>query len=174
MEMQKFISLNYRYTDRINTWKTLLYSFVGLFLIIGLANCSGKQAATEPPKTLIQNFIAQKDTMVNPSLSDFYVKEEQAGIAEEVNKAISAKEAAGTIEKVRNATYDFSGLEMKVIDQTKYYVNYEPKKFMKVAVKGNYTMQLQESSKIIPTDKIITLELVDKDWKVTEQLNPWG
>ena len=172
--MQRFKLVNEHSTCRINTWQVLLYCLVGLFMFVGLVNCSGKESATQAPKTLIQNFIVQKDTMVDPSLSGFYVKEEQASVAELVNKSINSMEAAGTIEGIRNATYDFSGLEMKVIGETEDYVNDEVKKFIKVAVKGNYTMQLQQNSKTIPTDKTITLELVGNNWKVTEKLNPWG
>jgi hypothetical protein len=61
-----------------------------------------------------------------------------------------------------------------VVGEKEQYVDDEPKTFLKVAVKGSYTMNQKDAAKTIAADEVIILEMVGNSWKVTETINPWS
>jgi hypothetical protein len=162
--------------SKSNFWTALLYAIVGLFLVIGTVNCGGGSSSgpAQAPKAFIQDFIAKHETMVDASLVNFYIKEEQAKVAELIDKSISTLKAQGTLESTQQATFDFSNLQLNVVGEKEEYVDDEPKTFLKVAVKGSYIMNQKDVAKTIPADDVIILEMVGNNWKVTETINPWS
>jgi hypothetical protein len=128
------------------------------------AGCTS--APSETPEKFVLNFIQKHIPMIDISVADFYVKEEQKGIIERVKElTASSKESA--------AVYDFSKIKVNVLDQKEEYVDDEAKNFMKVAAKGSYTKTLDGKSESLIEDEIIILESVGGAWKVTEKINPW-
>ncbi len=144
----------------------------GLLFLAGMAGCSSKQAAV--PTAFIQDFLSKHETMVDSSLVDLYVKEEQAGIAQQINESISSRKAAGTLERLQHATFDFKGMKIELIDEKEEYVDDSPTVFLKIGTHGSFIMSMDEGTKTIPAENILILEKVGADWKVTENLNPWG
>ena len=158
-----------------NTRNILLYAIIGLFLSVGLISCGGGASGpAQAPKAFIQDFIAKHQVMVDTSLVKFYIKEEQAQVAQLIDKSISNLKAKGTLESLQQATFDFSNLQLDVLGEKEEYVDDEPKTFLKVAVKGSYTMSQKDATKTIPADDIIILEMVGNNWKVTKTINPWS
>ena len=78
------------------------------------------------------------------------------------------------LESLEKATFDFSGLKIELVDQKEEYFDDEPVLYVKVAVRGNYTMELPEENKKIDTDDVIILKMARHEWKVTETNNPWS
>ena len=154
--------------------RILLFTALALFLVSGLINCGGSSSSSQPSKAYIQQFIAKHQTMVDPSLASFYIEKEQSKVARLVDQTISAKEEAGTLATIQQATFDFSNLTIDMMGEKSEYINDEPKTFVKVAVKGSYIMKLQDKSRDIEADDVIILERVGHDWKVTETINPWS
>ena len=144
-----------------------------VFFLIGLTSCSSSDSI-ELPKTFLQNFIAKHETMVDASLVDFYIKEEQAQVAQLVDNSINASKAKGDLESLQKATFDFSNMNLELVDKKEDYINDEPKSFLKIAIKGSYSMHLQNNTKTIPANDVIILEKVGDGWKVTETINPWS
>ena len=159
-----------------NFWSVLLYAIVGLFLVIGTVNCGGggSSGPAQAPKAFIQDFIAKHETMVDASLVELYIEEEQAQVAQLIDKSISTLKAQGTLESIQQATFDFANLQLQVLAEKEEYIDDEPKTFLKVAVKGSYIMNQKDTSKTIPADDVIILEMIGKNWKVTETINPWS
>jgi hypothetical protein len=158
-----------------NIWTCLLYAVVGLFLVVGTVNCGGGSSGpTQAPKAFIEDFIAKHKAMVDVSLVDFYIKEEQDQVAKLVDKSINKLKDLGTLESTQQATFDFSNLQLQVVGEKEQYVDDEPKTFLNVAVKGSYTMNQKDAAKTIPAHEVIILEMVGKNWKVTETINPWS
>lgn len=159
-----------------NVSTTLFYAVIGLFLIVGTVNCGGGSSgpAKKVPKAFIENFIAKHETMVDASLVDFYIKEEQEQVAKLIDKSISSLKEQGILESIQQTTFDFSNLQLQVIGETEEYIDDEPKTFLKVAVKGSYVMKQPEASKTVSADDIIILEMIGNNWKVTETINPWS
>ena len=158
-----------------NTRNILYYAIIGIFLSVGLISCGGSGSGpVQAPKAFIQDFIAKHQTMADASLAELYVEEEKAQVAELVDQSISSLKALGTLETLQQATFDFSNLQLEVLGEKEEYVNDEPKTFIKVAVKGSYTMNQKDVSKTIPADDIIILKMVGNNWKVTETVNPWS
>ena len=156
----------------------LLYALLTLFLAGTIINCGGGSSSTkvvqaQAPKALIQDFIAKHDTMVDNSLVKFYVNDEQPIVAAAVEKSIEEKKASGELEKLQNATFDFSNLKIVVAGEKEEYVNDHATKLMKVDVSGSYVMKHDDGPKTIPANETIILEMVNNDWKVTEKINPW-
>lgn len=155
----------------------LLYSFLVLVLAGSLINCGGGSSSApvqaEAPKALIQDFVAKHDIMVDKSLVDFYVAEEQATVAAAVDRTIEEKTAAGELEKLQSATFDFSNLKIAVVGEKEAYIHDEPTRVMKVSVSGSYSMTHENNTATIAADKTIILEMVNNQWKVTEKVNPW-
>lgn len=156
-------------------WTIILSVSVALFLLIGTINCGGSSSGpTVAPKAFLHDFIAKHETMVDDSLVEFYIQEEQAQVAELINTSINSLKAQGTLESMQQATFDFTALQLNVVGEKEKYIDDEPKTFMKVAVKGSYTMNQKDTSKTISADQIIILEMVGRNWKVTETINPWS
>jgi len=165
-------------SNAVKFTKGLLYSIMGLFLVGSLVNCGGGSSAgpaqVQAPKALIQDFIAKHMTMVDRSLVDFYVSDEQPSVAAAVEKIIDEKKAAGVLVKLQQATFDFSNLIIAVVGETKAYINDEQKQVIKVSVSGSYIMKQEGSSETISANDTIILEMVNNNWKVTEKVNPWS
>lgn len=157
--------------------KGLLYSLLGLFLVGGISNCGGGSssvsAEVQAPKILIQDFIAKQDIMVDKSLVDFYVADEQPAVAAAVERAIEEKTATGELEMLQKASFDFSNMKIAVAGEKKAYVHDEPTRVIKISVSGTYSMTNENNTATIPADKTIILEMVNNQWKVTEKVNPW-
>ena len=157
----------------------LLYAILALFLAGSIINCGGgggsssSPAQIQPPKTLIQDFIAKHKTMVDTTLVDLYVKDEQPIVAAAVQKAIDEKKAAGELQGLQQAKFDFSNLKIEVVGQKEDYINDRPRKLMKVNVSGSYVMQNDNGAETIPADESIVLEMVNDNWRVTEKVDPW-
>ena len=94
----------------------------------------------QAPKALIQDFVAKHGIMVDTSLVDFYVADEQPTVAAAVQKAIDEKKAAGELQKLQNATFDFSNMKIAVVGEKEVFVHDEPTKVFKVSVSGSYSM----------------------------------
>ncbi len=158
-----------------NFMTSLLATVAILSVLSGIVNCSGSRHATiQAPQDIIQNYVAKHETMVDNSLVDLYVEEEQAKVANQINQSIAAKEAAGTLDKLRHATFDFSGLALEVVGEKEEYVNDEPKTFIKVQVSGSFILNLEGDSRQIIPENFVILERQNNAWKVTEKINPWG
>jgi len=140
-------------------------------MLILAAGCTS--APSETPDKLILNFIQKQIPMIDLSVSDFYVKEEQSGVIDRVKKFIASKKENGNFESLSTATYDFSNIKVDVLDQKDEYIDDEDMSFMKVAARGNYTKTLNGKSESLNEDEIIILESVAGEWKVTEKINPW-
>ena len=156
----------------------LMYSVLALFLAGIVINCGGGGSSSAPiqaqaPTSLIQDFIAKYHTMVDASLVNYYVADEQPTVAAAVQKAIEEKKTAGELEKLLEATFDFSNLKIAVTGEKEAFIHDEPVKVIKVSVSGSYIMKQENGSTTIPAEKTIILEMVDNDWKVTEKVNPW-
>jgi hypothetical protein len=166
-------------TSRVlNGTKVLLYAVLALILAGGIINCGGGSSAgpaqVQAPKVLIQDYIAKHGIMVDSSLVKFYVADEQPTVAAAVQKAIDEKAASGELEKLQQATFDFSNLQIAVVGEKDAYVNDQPSKVIKVSVSGSYIMTQENNNMTIPTDETIILEMVNNTWKVTERNNPWS
>jgi hypothetical protein len=157
-------------------WKTRKHAIVlaSLLLITSIMNCCGMEKETQAPEALIRDYISKHETMVDLSLADLYIENEQESVTEKINIEIEKRKETGTLQKLRQASFDFSSLKINLMDQRDEYVNDEPKEFLKVAASGNVTMKTGEDSKNISVDQIIVLEKEGKSWKVTETINPWS
>ena len=149
----------------------VVLSVIGLLSITG---CGSNKASTELPKDFIREFIAKHETMVDQSLVYYYVKPDQPEIAEQINITCRINESKGCLEVLRNAIFDFSELQIELVDKKENYVNDEPVLFVKVAIKGNYKMQLPEETRTIKANEILVLQLARSEWKVTNTNNPWS
>jgi len=148
--------------------KILLTSVLTIILA---ASCTS--APSESPDKLIMNFLQKHIPMLDQSVANFYVKEEQSGVIDRVKKFIASKKANGNFESLSTATYDFSNIKVAVLDQMDDYVNDEEVTFMKVAATGSYTKAINGKSESLKEDEIIILESIAGKWKVTEKINPW-
>lgn len=158
--------------------RLFLNVIVVLILAGTIINCGGGSSAgvakVEAPKSLIQDFIAKHNAMIDSSLVNFYVADERPTVAAKVQKSIDEKTASGEIEKLRQATFDFSNLQIAVVDEKEAYVNDQPTKVIKVSVTGSYNVREEDKNKTIPTAENIILEWVNNTWKVTEKNNPFS
>jgi hypothetical protein len=161
----------------LNGTRIVLYVIVGLILAGGIINCGGSSSSgpvqVQAPKAMIEDFIAKYDTMIDSSLVDFYVADEQPTVAAAVKRTIDEKTASGELEKLKQASFDFSNLKIAVADEKEVYVHDEPAKVIKVTVSGSYNMKQEDNTETIPADKTIILQMVGNEWKVTERINPW-
>jgi hypothetical protein len=158
--------------------KGLLYSILMLFLVGSIVNCGGGSssgpAQVQAPKALIQDFIAKHGTMVDASLTDFYVTDEQPSVAAAIKRTIDEKKAAGELENLQQATFDFSNLQIAVVGEKEDYVDDQPTKLFKVSVSGSYMMKQESDTKTIQANETIIFAMVGNTWKVTEKVNPWS
>jgi hypothetical protein len=138
------------------------------------AGCgSTKTSASKAPEAVIRGYVAKHEIMVDPSLAGLYVVEEQGKVTEQINSAIAAREADGSLEDLQSATFDFSGMRIEIIGEKEDYVNDEIKKFMKVAITGNYTITIHGNAKEVDADEVIILKKEARAWKITTKANPW-
>ena len=147
---------------------------VSLVCLAIITGCGSDVASVELPKDFIQDFIAKHETMADKSLVYYYVKSDQPEIAEQIEVACRINKSKGVLEIMENATFDFSELQIEIVDKKEKYIDDEPIVFIKVAVKGCYKMQLPEAIKTIDTDDIIVLQMAKSEWKVTNTNNPWS
>jgi hypothetical protein len=134
-------------------------------MLIIAAGCTS--APSETPEKFVLNFMQKHIPMIDISVADFYVKEEQNGIIERVKKLVSSSKESSA------ATYDFSEIKVNVLDQKEEYVDDEAINFTKVAATGSYTKTVNGKSESVIEDEIIILESIAGAWKVTEEINPW-
>jgi len=159
----------------MNFTKGLLYTVLGMFLVGTMVSCGGSSSApVQAPKALIQKYIAMHDIMVDTSLVDFYLTGEQPKVAADIKRTIEAKEGAGELEKLQNATFDFSNLQIAVVGEKEDYIEDQPTKLIKVSVTGSYIMNQAADSTTITADETVILGMVKEQWKVTERINPWS
>lgn len=164
-------------SNTMNFTKGLLYTVLGMFLVGTMVSCGGSSSApvqVQAPKALIQKYIAMHDIMVDTSLVDFYLTGEQPKVAADIKRTIEAKEGAGELEKLQNATFDFSNLQITVVGEKEDYIEDQPTKLIKVSVTGSYIMNQAADSTTITADETVILGMVRDTWKVTERINPWS
>lgn len=142
-----------------------------VLILIGAAGCTS--APSETPEKFVLDFIQKHIPLLDQSVADFYVKEEQAGVIDRVRKFIASMKEKGNFESLSTATYDFSKIKIDVLDQKEEYIDDEGVEFMKVAASGSYTKAINGQSESLNEDEIIILESVAGKWKVTEKINPW-
>ena len=164
-------------SNRINLTKGLLYTVLALFLVGTMINCGGSSsgpAQVQAPEALIQDYIAKHGTMVDTSLVDIYLTEEQPRVAAAVKRTIKEKTATGELEKLQDATFDFTNLQIAVVGEKEDYIDDQPTKLIKISVSGSYIMKQADNATTIPADETVILGMVDRHWKVTEKINPWS
>lgn len=164
-------------SNAMNFTKGLLYSVLGMFLVGTMVSCGGSSSApvqVQAPKALIQEYIAMHSIMVDTSLVDFYLTGEQPKMAAAIKKTIEAKERTGELEKLQNATFDFTNLQIAVVGEKDDYIEDQPTKLIKVSVTGSYIMNQAADSTTITADETVILGMVRDTWKVTEKINPWS
>ncbi len=154
--------------------KIVIAIVVGILGLGTISACGNNSAELEVPQDFIRGFVAKHETMIDQSLVYYYVKEEQQEIAQKIDTAIRINKAKGALEILEQASFDFSGMQIEIIDKKQEYVNDEPVIFVKLALKGQYTMKLPEASKKIKANDIIILQMARNEWKVTENQNPWS
>jgi hypothetical protein len=147
---------------------------VGLLFLTGIMNCGIVEKQAQAPEGLIKDYVAKHQTMVDLSLANLYIQEEQESIAGKINLEIEKRKQEGTLEKMQHASFDFSNLGINLVDQKVEYVHDEPKDFLKVATSGSIIMKTGGKSKDIPINGVVILEREGKSWKVTETIHPWG
>jgi hypothetical protein len=161
-----------------NFIRGLFYAVLALFFAGSISNCGGGSSSgpsqVQAPKAMIQDFIAKHETMVDSTLVDFYVADEQPSVAAAVKRNIDEKKAAGELNELQQATFDFSNLQIAVVGEKEEYLNDEPKKTIQVSVSGSYVMKQENGNKTISANENIVLQYVNNDWKVTEKINPWS
>ena len=128
----------------------------------------------ELPKDFIREFIAKHETMVDESLVYYYVKSDQPEVAEKIDVSCRINKAKGMYEILESATFDFSELDIQLIDKKEVYVDDEPVMFAKVAVKGSYKMQIEKETQKIEANEVIVLQMARNEWKVSKSNNPWS
>ena len=164
-------------SNAMNFTKGLLYTVLGMFLVGTMVSCGGSSSApvqVQAPKALIQEYIAMHSIMVDTSLVDFYLTGEQPKVAADIKRTIEAKEGAGELEKLQNATFDFTNLQIAVVGEKDDYIEDQPTKLIKVSVTGSYIMNQAADSTTITADETVILGMVKETWKVTERINPWS
>ena len=164
-------------SNMINLTKGLMYTVLALFLVGIMINCGGSSstpAQVQAPKALIQDYIAKHGTMVDSSLASLYLNDEQPKVAADIKRTISEKTATGELEKLQHATFDFTNLQIKVVGQKEDYVDDQPTQLIKVSVSGSYIMKQAADSTTISANETIILAKVNKNWKVTEKVDPWS
>jgi hypothetical protein len=164
-------------SNMINLTKGLLYTVLALFLVGAMINCGGSSsgpAQVQAPKALIQDYISKHGIMVDTSLVEIYVTEEQPRVAADVKRTINQKTATGELERLQDATFDFSNLQITVVGEKEDYIDDQPTQLIKVSVSGSYIMNQADNATIIPADETVILGMVDNHWKVTEKINPWS
>ena len=151
-----------------NAWKGALVAVIMLLLTVG---CSS--GPSQSPEDMVKSFLAKHLSMTDISLAKYYTADEQPGIIEQVTTSINSKKDQGTLDKLSNAQYDLSGVNINVIDKKTDYVNDEEVTFLKVAVKGSYSVTNGDTTQELTEDEVLILQSAGNEWKVTEKTNPW-
>ena len=150
---------------------TLSLHITAILILLSIVGCTSAPSMT--PEKFVQNFIQIHIPMIDISVADYYMKEEQAGIIGRI-KAIKASNLKQDIsDSVSAAMYDFSKIKVEVIGEKKEFINDEAVNFLKVAATGNYTKTSNGKSESLVEDEVIILESSAGQWKVTEKTNPW-
>lgn len=139
-----------------------------------IAGCGSNSLKLKVPREFIQGFIAKHETMIDKSLVYYYVKEEQQEIAQKIDEAIRSNKAKGSLDILEQASFDFSGLQIEVIEQKQEFVNDEQVIFVKIAIRGKHTMALPEVRKNLEANEVIALQMARHEWKRTENHDPWS
>ena len=142
-----------------------------VLMLIWAAGCTSAPSVT--PEKFVLDFIQKHIPMIDLSVADFYVKEEQAGIIERIKAYIASNKEKGVFESLSAATYDFSKINVEILDQKEEYIDDEGVNFLKVAAIGNYTKTANGKTESLIENEIIIMESVAGKWKVTEKINPW-
>ena len=164
-------------SNMINLTKGLLYTVLALFLVGTMINCGGSSsgpAQVQAPKALIQDYVSKHGIMVDTSLVDIYVADEQPKVAADIKRTINEKTATGELERLQDATFDFSNLQITVVGEKEDYIDDQPTQLIKVSVSGSYIMKQADNAKTISADETVILGMVNNHWKVTEKINPWS
>jgi len=164
-------------SNMINLTKGLLYTVLALFLVGTMINCGGSSsgpAQVQAPKALIQDYVSKHGIMVDTSLVDIYVADEQPKVAADIKRIINEKTATGELERLQDATFDFTNLQIAVVGEKEDYIDDQPTKLIKVSVSGSYIMKQADNATTIPADETVILGMVNSHWKVTEKINPWS
>jgi hypothetical protein len=164
-------------SNAINLTKGLLYTVLALFLVGTMINCGGSSsgpAQAQAPKALIQDYVSKHGIMVDTSLVDIYVADEQPKVAADIKRTINEKTATGELERLQDATFDFTNLQITVVDEKEDYIDDQSTKLIKVSVSGSYIMKQADNAITIPADETVILGMVNNHWKVTERINPWS
>jgi hypothetical protein len=135
-------------------------------LLLGFVACGGGKQAQAPPD-LIRDYVAKHAIMIDTSLADLYVEEEQKNVLHAIEKSIAASKEDGTYEGLSQASFDFSEMTIETLDAKDAYVNDESKDFLKVATKGSVSMIVSDTTKKIPADTVLILE---KDYRENQSL----
>jgi len=154
--------------------RSLILIAVGLFALVNITGCGSSNQSMELPKDFIQDFIAKNETLVDESLVYYYVKADQPEVAEKINVSCRTNKAKGTYDILEKATFDFSELQIQLVDKKEEFVNDEPVMFAKVVVKGSYKMHLNKEIQKIKANEVIILQMARHEWKVTNSYNPWS
>ncbi len=145
---------------------------VGIMMVFGAIGCSSGPA--QSPEQFLKGVIAKHVSMTDLSIADFYVKEEQSGIRELINQSIQSKKDEGILDFYKNASYDFSQVNVKILAEKTDYVNDEEANYVKLKATGNYTITQGDKSESLNEDETFVLRSVGNEWKLTEKDNPWG
>ncbi|UCH79762.1 MAG: hypothetical protein JSW20_08365 [Nitrospiraceae bacterium] len=151
---------------------TLGMLFISAVILLTTVGCNSGPSMT--PETFVQNFIQKHIPMIDLSVADFYVKEEQAGIIARIKAIKAANSKKSNVAAPSTATYDFSKIKVEIIDEKEEYINDEAVTFLKVAAIGNYTKTRNGKSETVAENEVIILESIAGEWKVTEKTNPWN
>jgi len=162
---------NGKFTTMVRRVLFFIFILLGLVYITG---CGSSISNVEIPINFIQEFIAKHETMVDKSLVYYYTKEDQSMIAEQIELACRINRSKGVLENMEHASFDFSGLHIELVDKKEEYLNDEPVLFVKVAVRGQFTIELPEESKTIETDDVLVLRMARNESKVAQLNNPWS
>jgi len=146
------------------------WMMAGLMLFAAVSCSSGP---AQSPEDFIKAFIKKQISMIDLSMVNYYVKDEQPGIREMITRTIETKKAEGVIDSLKNAKYDLSNLKVKMVKQNEQYVNDEPVSFVKMEAKGSYTVSMDGKQKTFLENEVFVLQEVGNEWKITERLNPW-
>ena len=152
----------------------VLFLAAMLLGLSGITGCSSSISAEEVPGDFIREYIAKHETMVDKSLVYYYAKEDQPEIARRVDTACRISSSKGMMEKLANASFDFSGLRIDIVDEKEDHVNDEPVVFVRVIITGSYDMQMAKDRKTVHVNENIVLRKAHHEWKVSESCNPWS
>jgi hypothetical protein len=154
--------------------RSFILAVVSVIGLVGITGCGSNGMSVELPKDFIRDYIAKHETMADKSLVYYYVKSDQDEVAKQIETSCRINKSMGRLKILEKATFDFSELQIELVDKKEDYVNDEPVVFVKVAVKGCYKMQLPEETQKIEADEIIILQMAKHEWKITNSNNPWS